>query len=372
MAPLVTVVIPVSERHVDFLPDALRSIARQTVDVAQVIVANDSSRKIERGDWPFRLGIINTGGHKWTSVARNMALSYVDTPFVTFLDADDALTNIALEIMLRAYKLHKVGYIYGDALVMRDGKVQLVPGFEFDRALVARRNIHTVTALVPMAAVTKIGGFDETIVGWEDWEFYIRLAEAGYCGKRVPFPLITYRLDTGANRNNSAQVQNLITRIRARHSDFIKGVYPMGCGCGAGQLQDALFNFGGQMPTLPNGDIAMEYTGDRGAPVTYNANGRSYRVSNQPTDRFFGANPADVEKLLSMGPFTLAAVPDAKLEEPQFTTTAELPPAMAPFEASIGPDETTSSVAPSPEPVAATEEATHGPVSPRVTSKKKS
>lgn len=351
--PIVTVIVPVTDRHVPLLPDALRSIANQTVPVAQVIVVNDSTKPLALGRWPFRLGLLETGGGKWSSAARNMALAKTDTPFVSFLDADDAFTNVALEVMLRAYAIWRVGYVYGDAIVMRGDQTSIVNGFDYNRRTLAHRNIHTVSALVPTVYARSVGGFDETLHGWEDWEFYMRLAEVGVCGKRVPYPIITYRLDTGYNRNNSNNIRPLIDYINSRHQKFVKGEYTMGC-CGgdAGAQKAAAQTFADIYNLTPEGKVLMEYVGDRQAPVTYNANGRSYRASTMQANRYIPVDPADVAKLESLGVFVRAPAPSKPLVPHQFQTSADVPSTLAPFtpepEKSVTPSEAPKSIAPKP------------------------
>ena len=354
-APIVTVIIPVSPAHVSLLPDALSSVKAQTVDVAQVIVVNDTTQQVFPQGMPYPVDLISTGGGRWTSVARNMALAKVTTPFVTFLDADDGLVNTTLEMMIRAYAMWGGGYIYGDAFTVSGGKLGYSPAPEYSRQLITRRNIHTVTALVPTRFAKAVGGFDETLHGWEDWEFYIRLAEAGYCGKRVPQPFISYRLDTGHNRNRSYEIGSLINYVRERHANLFEGVFEMGCCGGDPQAQDAaqaaLAKFA---PASLNaeGKVPMEYIGDKHASVTYNANGRSYEGGL--SRKYFAAEPQDVEKLESFGVFRRMPVNSTTPKAPELkqqydsTTDPNLPP-VAPFKPaakSVAPTEAPKSVAP--------------------------
>jgi hypothetical protein len=59
---------------------------------------------------------------------------------------------------------------------------------------------HAVTCLLPTEDVRRLGGFDEQLPAWEDWDLLIKLAVAGVCGQRVARPLLVYRLETGARR----------------------------------------------------------------------------------------------------------------------------------------------------------------------------
>jgi GT2 family glycosyltransferase len=74
--------------------------------------------------------------------------------------------------------------------------------------------------LVRKDAWRKAGGYDETMrEGYEDWEFSVRLAEAGYRGYGVPKPLFVYRVsEDGLMMSRSSQLHaKLWRRIRERH-----------------------------------------------------------------------------------------------------------------------------------------------------------
>ena len=194
MNPLVTVVMPVSMNHIEYLPDAISSLTTQTVQTHHLVVVNDTGEplRVDNG-----ATVLNTKGRQGSAVARNMALEWARTEFITFLDADDMLINTALETMLRAYADYpEASYVYGDAWTTSgDGKLIYYDAPLYDRQmLLTERNIHNVTALVPTRVAKSIGGFDEIIRGWEDWDFYIRLGLAGYCGVKVPSPFILNRL----------------------------------------------------------------------------------------------------------------------------------------------------------------------------------
>jgi hypothetical protein len=48
-----------------------------------------------------------------------------------------------------------------------------------------------------------IGGFDEKLIGWEDWDFFIKCAINGFHGVRVPKVLFGYRYASGTRREES-------------------------------------------------------------------------------------------------------------------------------------------------------------------------
>lgn len=348
MAPLVTVIIPVSPAHRTLLPDAIRSVREQTLRGQRIIVVNDAAQPLDNPA-PDVL-VLETGGGKWSSVARNLALAQVETPFVSFLDADDAYTNTALEMLARAYARDGGGYVYG-------GHYNLLPTGErtyyapprYDRQHILLRALHCVTTLVPTDHVRAVGGFNETLFGWEDWEFYIRLARAGFCGTRVGMPVITYRIGLGQNRNHSHSIHGLHQEIQAAYG---KGITEMGCCPGNSNAQQAARGATVPLPNPPDADglVGMEYIGPYEAPVSYSAHGRSYYAGLSAP--FVRAQPNDVQKLLDFGVFRLAL--KASEQTRAFTFTTTLPPQVDPFipgnladeSASLVPEEVVTSVAP--------------------------
>jgi glycosyltransferase involved in cell wall biosynthesis len=92
--PAVTVVIPVWDDYVQFLPDAVESVRRDAPGVPIVVVENASSRPLPELE---DCEIVHTSTRLSTGAARNLGLVRVETEFVIFLDADDMLLAGTLE-----------------------------------------------------------------------------------------------------------------------------------------------------------------------------------------------------------------------------------------------------------------------------------
>jgi GT2 family glycosyltransferase len=118
-----------------------------------------------------------------------------------FLDADDYLVPTALEKLVRAYTKSKRTFVFSDWWAANPGKeLEHMNCPEYSQEAVREKIQHAVSVLVETEAVRKVGGFDETLPTWEDWDFFLKLAAKGYCGARVPEPLLVYRTETGTRR----------------------------------------------------------------------------------------------------------------------------------------------------------------------------
>lgn len=321
MNELVTVIVPVAEAHLQYLPNALRSLQNQTVQTHKIIVVNDSGKSLRVNAGSI---VMNTTGHRGTAFARNLALERVQTPFVVFLDSDDLMVNTAIETMLRAYASYREAcYIYGDAWYQpsnEDAWYYKAPLYNRSM-LLGNYNLHNVTALLPTRIAKAVGGFDEVIRGWEDWDFYIRLALAGYCGTKVPSPFILYNLGTGVNRANHNKIgDEIIASVRERYHDYMEGTKPlMGCGCSDDEARKIARAFVDGLPAQQqiNG-VLMEYLGRNEGEIPFKVNGNTYRGANNASSRFVQVKAEDVTRLLALNVWRLVPLSaETKKPSPQ-------------------------------------------------------
>lgn len=302
MEPLVTVIIPVHESHVKLLPQALASVRNQTLKCSQVVVVNDTGKPLRRIDGAK---VLNTRGREGAAVARNMAIDRAKTPFLLFLDADDLLYDTAVETLVRTYADPdwSESYLYGDCMNWDGAQFKYYSSWTYDRELLFRTSLHPVTALVPTEAAQAIGGFDEKIAGWEDWEFWIRLGVNGYCGAKVPMPLIVYRTSAGVSRERHRLLQDdIVGDVEKLYGDYIhKRSILMGCGpgCGKAKLQ-AQRLVEGLSPDRPvDGQVLLEFVGPQQGLVPFRVDGEVYQGANTPSSRFVPVRAEHVEQLLA-------------------------------------------------------------------------
>lgn len=295
---LVTVIVPVAESHRLLLPRALSSLAKQTY-LPDVLVVADYQGTI---DVPSGIDIIPTGGEKGSAYARNLGLDHVRTPFTFFLDADDYLLDTALETFLRAYAAYETCYVYSDWFQYKNNEYTSHKAKVYDRKRQLRRSLHLVNILVE-TDVAKSVYYDINYRGWEDWQFHIQLGEKGFCGTRVPEPLLIYDMGTSINREKHNGMQSEVyTEILDRYRDYLEGGREfMPCATCGGNRPQAQMAVSVMPPAPEEGMVVLEYLGQNTAPIPFRIGRVVYRGANDDAFKFIQVPTQDVETLLTKG-----------------------------------------------------------------------
>lgn len=193
-----TFVIPVAPHHARFLPRAIESVQAQTVKCKAMYLVDKDEH-----------------GAGWT---RNRILERVDTPYVSFLDADDWLEPTFAEECLT---------------VIRPGHYVYTDWYEDDNHKIAPNKAwchgawHVINALLYTEDAQRVGGFDETLPAIEDTDFFLKLTSKKVCGIHVGMPLMHYSTNGLRSRkvHESGQVIELKKQVLRRYANT------MGC-CG--------------------------------------------------------------------------------------------------------------------------------------------
>ncbi len=248
--PWVSVIIPVADYHAGLAWRAIESVMYQSMPYWEVIVVNTSDQVLSNPFTGLPLGqayrfatVLQVRPGASPSIARNAGAAVARAPLLVFLDADDQLDQHYLRVTLNEFNAQaEPSYVYTD---WRNQDHEIIKAAEFDCDHLKLESFHPVTALVPKAWHTAVGGFDETIAGWEDWDYYLRLAAAKHCGVRVPQALMTYDYQAGKRRYDSLDKKTqLLPIIRERYK-------AMACSsCGGKRIKQAPPNV--TMQPLPN------------------------------------------------------------------------------------------------------------------------
>jgi glycosyltransferase involved in cell wall biosynthesis len=192
--PLVSVIIPCYQQS-HFLGEAIESALAQTYPRHEIIVVDDGSTDdtaviVARYHGVRYIFQENQG----TAAARNRGLHASRGSHLVFLDADDRLLPMAFETALNCLNAHpECAFVFGlCALIAGDGSTLSIqePYQEDDsyRAMLRGCQIwHPATVMCKRSVFDFVTGFDTSLGGCSDYDFYLRVARkcAIYCHNYV-------------------------------------------------------------------------------------------------------------------------------------------------------------------------------------------
>lgn len=191
--PIVTAVMP-AYHAAAFVAEAVESLLRQTVPPSEVIVVDDGSTD-DTAAVAERAGArVIRQANGGPAAARNAGIRAAETEWVALLDADDIARPNRLAEQLRRVTDPSIAVVFAAHDV--EGKVPPTPPARIDFDVLWTRNwIPTSTVVLRRAAWESVGGFDEArdLIGVEDYNFWLRLAHAGWGFVRVDEVLVDYR-----------------------------------------------------------------------------------------------------------------------------------------------------------------------------------
>lgn len=147
----ITFIIPISAYHKELVNRAIASVQAQTVPCTVISIQDPDGR----GPSPLR----------------NAGLSQVKTPYVSFLDADDWIEPQFAE---RCLSVIRPGH-YVVADWWQDTEMKVCPEQPWD----GTGAWHVITTLLSTADVRRVGGFDVSLPGADDTDFYWKLTRSG-------------------------------------------------------------------------------------------------------------------------------------------------------------------------------------------------
>lgn len=210
----VSVIVPCYKQSI-WLPEAISSIRAQTHKPDEIIVA--------AGDYESRLAADSLGvrtvddGAKGLANARNVGIAAAKSKYIICLDADDALEPAYIEktlslagndrLVIVSTNLYEVGE--------RNGYWDLPP---YSRQYLLRSNCLTVPSLYSKELWEMAGGYNVSLLGREDWAFWISCSKFAPAVRHVPERLLRYRIhSTSMTVADSGIVPVIDAQIKITH-----------------------------------------------------------------------------------------------------------------------------------------------------------
>jgi glycosyltransferase involved in cell wall biosynthesis len=210
-----------------FVEAAVDSAVSQSFTDTEIVVVDDGSTDaatvavlatLERP----RTRVVRSA-NQGLPAARNLGIRESAGEIICCLDADDLLEPTWIERGLARLDADPdLAFVSHWMQTFGDESWAWTPG---DCELATLLDVNSVNsaALVRRAVVDAVGGFDETMRdGCEDWEFWIRVTEAGFRGAIVPEVMYRYRRrpDSMSRRMNASDLRfELYSALMVRHED---------------------------------------------------------------------------------------------------------------------------------------------------------
>lgn len=214
--PLISVVVRTVNRP-GMLRMALNSLVNQTFDEFEVVLVNDGgpelSSLVKEFEDKLAIHYVHHDKPAGRTPALNAGVRAAGGKFITYLDDDDIVYPLHLELLADAFNRHPgTLVVYGDANhalchVDESGEVVVsrLPSRSFDfnaRDLLVENRIPILSFMHDKTCFEKVGGFNESIDLLEDWDFLIRLSQIATF-RHVPRITSEYRFRANKNVDNS-------------------------------------------------------------------------------------------------------------------------------------------------------------------------
>lgn len=193
---MISLIIPVWGDYEKYLDECLESVEKQTYRDFEVVISRKNTLPSARND-----GISRSKGE-----------------YILPLDVDDLLSERFLEMVTEKLKEYDVvttghkefGYHFAEGNY--DGDFSL-EGFKKENKLIA-------CSAYRREKYDEIGGYDEAMTdGYEDWDFWIRMAKAGARFYRIP-EILYFQRKHGVSMSYDMDIERLLGYLKQKHSDL--------------------------------------------------------------------------------------------------------------------------------------------------------
>jgi glycosyltransferase involved in cell wall biosynthesis len=217
----ISVIIPTRGRH-HFLKQALESVLAQTQAAKEIIVVDDG------------VGAADAVGHMHPSItvldnrqrgpvpARNLGVSHATGDCICFLDDDDWFTDAGYFATAAEAFDRGADFCFADGVLrFEDGRPDLPFAFEADAATLARDNTILISGVIYRRGLhAALGGFDESLPFYWDWDWYLRVARAGHPLTHIERPVVAIRVHAQNMSGESLEAQRRtnLDRFSTKHA----------------------------------------------------------------------------------------------------------------------------------------------------------
>jgi len=200
----VSVIIP-CYKQAHFVEEAVRSAIDQTYlpdEVIVILMDQKSWRMKEHLEGLSTLVRCINANQKLLPAARNFAYGVARSEYVLPLDSDDTLPSNFIEEVVKIDA--DVVYVGARCIPKKDGSrwspgndtwpAQIEEEADWDLMMTFRKNSLTYSSLVRRSAWEAVGGYNDNLTSFEDYEFWMHLHLAGFSFQKCTTTHLNYRV----------------------------------------------------------------------------------------------------------------------------------------------------------------------------------
>ncbi|WP_462281089.1 glycosyltransferase family 2 protein [Salinivirga cyanobacteriivorans] len=185
----VSVIIPTYNRASSIV-DAIESVLAQSYPVYEIIIVDDCSiddttEVIESINSPL-IRYYRNAEQKGAGYSRNYGIKQSAGDYISFLDSDDTWDSDKTEKQLLCMEQHQLDVTSCLMKIFNKRGTTTWPQFSIDGDIMIAdfypeifliNYFGTPTLMIRKSVLKEVGGFDEFLPRWQDWELLIRIAE---------------------------------------------------------------------------------------------------------------------------------------------------------------------------------------------------
>jgi len=224
-AAAVTVAIPLYN-YEQYIVETLESVKAQTVSLLDLVIVDDASTDSSLAvalAWAKanaarfnRILVLKNQANYGLGFCRNSAFDAAETPFVLPLDADNKLRAECCEVLLEEIVASGAAYVY-PTIQQFGASTDRIGCAPYEPQRFVFGNYIDAMALVAKEAWAVVGGYMHVRHGWEDYDFWCRLAEVGLVGRWCDQALAEYRVHSNSMLNSHTVLPENYKRL---HQNF--------------------------------------------------------------------------------------------------------------------------------------------------------
>lgn len=212
--PLVTVITPTYKRD-ELLKEAIESVLSQTIRDFEYIVVDDAcsdaTEQLVKSFQDDRITYLRNKENPARTHCRplNVGLQQSSGKYIAYLDDDNTWYPFHLEVLLKTIEREDLDVVYCDMMVDNGETLSYGIQMDFDAQFLLNRNfIDTSEILHKREVIFGIGGWDEDVKRFTDWNLCVRMMKWGARFKRVPIAATRYRAHEGDTQSKRTDVES--------------------------------------------------------------------------------------------------------------------------------------------------------------------